>query len=820
VAKRCTVGQAGCDAAYGNYVVLSHGNGYFTRYGHLASPPLPQDGTTVAARAAIGVMGTTGRSKGVHLHFGVYKDNGNGTWDGAETDKPVDPFGWRGQDADPWVDVKQGPASYRLWLYDPFPSTTFLGSQAVMLVDPSGTVKIVVPANTFAGEVTLEQGSGLVAAPSAQLRSARHPFWLWLRQLIPLGGATSSAVAAMALPQPVLVEVTYTDDDVRHLDATNLAIHRWDEGAQTWQVLPTTIDASSSRATAQTAELGDFALFAPLACPTDSAEPNDTYSAATALPVNGTEVSGLFDIADDEDRYRLDLAAGQKYLLRTSGLAAGVDTSMQVYGLDGLTLLASDDNSGGGLASQLVWQAPQDGTYFIRVSRAGSSAYGCSASYALSATPAQSLAVTVSGAGTVASVPTGIACPGDCGEDYAKGSSVALTATPSAGYTFAGWTVDGAVVGSTNPYAVTMSASHTVTATFRQNPPPVTTYTLALSSTTGGSASASPPGPSYAAGTSATLTATPSAGYRFTGWTVDGVSAGDANPYTLTMTKDRSAVATFAPDGGGGGGGGTPRHTLTVSAGAGGSSTGGGTYAAGSQATLTAAPDAGFVFAGWTVDGVFAGWASPLTLTMDSNRTAAATFAASPNFPDVPPSHPAYEAISQLAARGIIRGYQDGRFGPQDTTLRAQMAALIARAMGWDGEDHANRFPDRGSVDADLWRNVGTLAFYNVARGYQDGSYKPTNPVLYAQTISFITRAMVAQGYWQQQSDDPALYPNVPASSGHRADLATYVTHAGAVPGTSQTVGWGNWDRPSSRSWFAQALWQALDSHFGQDRVP
>ncbi len=60
-----------------------------------------------------------------------------------------------------------------------------------------------------------------------------------------------------------------------------------------------------------------------------------------------------------------------------------------------------------------------------------------------------------------------------------------------------------------------------------------------------------------------------------------------------------------------------------------------------------------------------------------------------------------------------------------------------------------------------------------MARGYQDGSYKPTNKVLNAQVISFITRAMVTKGYWQAQPDDPALYPDVPAASGHRADLAT-----------------------------------------------
>jgi hypothetical protein len=163
-----------------------------------------------------------------------------------------------------------------------------------------------------------------------------------------------------------------------------------------------------------------------------------------------------------------------------------------------------------------------------------------------------------------------------------------------------------------------------------------------------------------------------------------------------------------------------------------------------------------------------------------------------------------------LANNGIIRGYADGTFGPNDPTLRAQMAALIARTMGWEAEDHGNRFPDRGTVDANLWRNVGTLAARNVARGYADGTYDPTGKVLYAQVISFITRAMVAQQVWQAQPDNPALYPNIPASSGHRQDLATYTHYVGAVPGTTLTGVWAGWDQPATRGWFAQALYQAV----------
>ena len=242
----------------------------------------------------------------------------------------------------------------------------------------------------------------------------------------------------------------------------------------------------------------------------------------------------------------------------------------------------------------------------------------------------------------------------------------------------------------------------------------------------------------------------------------------------------------------------------------------GGEYEDGTEVTLTVTPGSDFVFLGWRVNGLAAGWASPLTITVTRDTAVEAVCTPKQPFVDTA-GNPYLQAIYELTARGVIRGYGDGRFGPNDTTQRAQMAAFIARAMGWDLENHGNPFNDQNGNDPNLWRNVGTLAYYGVAFGYGDGKFAPNDLVTRAQTISFVTRAMVVKGYWQRQPDNPALFPDVPASSGHRIDIATYYHYIGSIPEVGSTSQFAAWSQPSNRAWFSEVLWRALNGYFGRD---
>lgn len=67
------VSHAGRQGGYGNLVQINHGRGLETRYGHL-SKILVADNTRVHRGQMIGLMGSTGRSTGSHLHYEVRVD--------------------------------------------------------------------------------------------------------------------------------------------------------------------------------------------------------------------------------------------------------------------------------------------------------------------------------------------------------------------------------------------------------------------------------------------------------------------------------------------------------------------------------------------------------------------------------------------------------------------------------------------------------------------------------------------------------------------------------------------------------------------------
>ncbi len=389
--SHCVAGDRWCNGGYGNEVILDHGNGYFTRYAHLARIGAP--GAALPAQVGpgdvIGVMGSTGNSYGAHLHFAVHRDDGDGRWDGGEQDKPADPFGWAGAQPDPWAQAEDGAASRWLWLHHPNVEMFVFGSQGATLADLTGAIAVTVPPGALTGQVRLELAPGSPAAlPQGAQRSLGRAFWLRVLDWYAPGAQTGADALAAQLDQamtalPLTLSLDYAEADTRRLDMARAIVQRWDEASQSWLPLPTSIDERTRTVTAQANQLGHFDLQAPLRCPADALEPDDSYYAAAYIGQGDAPQRRLLDSADDEDWVRFDAQAGETRTVRIDDIAAGVRLTAEIYGLDGLTRLAAQSGATGQPLT-LRWTPPDEGTYFVRVKPAVDSAAGCDAGYTIS----------------------------------------------------------------------------------------------------------------------------------------------------------------------------------------------------------------------------------------------------------------------------------------------------------------------------------------------------------------------------------------------------------------------------------------------------
>jgi M6 family metalloprotease-like protein len=233
------------------------------------------------------------------------------------------------------------------------------------------------------------------------------------------------------------------------------------------------------------------------------------------------------------------------------------------------------------------------------------------------------------GSGTVTSAPAGIACGSDCTEPYPRGTVVTLTASPTQGSVFTGWSGGGC--SGTGTCTVTMNGDRTVTAAFTP------AYSLTVTRQGGGSGTvASDPAGincgtecsfSYITGLKVTLTATPAQNSVFSGWT--GCDNATGNTCTVTMVTNKFVYASFDP----------VSNLLTLSVTKSGSGEGkvasspagidcgndcSEQYVQGTQVTLMATPIQGSAFTGWSGGGCSG--AGACVVTMNSATTVNAAF--------------------------------------------------------------------------------------------------------------------------------------------------------------------------------------------------
>lgn len=146
---------------------------------------------------------------------------------------------------------------------------------------------------------------------------------------------------------------------------------------------------------------------------------------------------------------------------------------------------------------------------------------------------------------TVGVSGNGATAPAAGARAYAAGSRVQVTAIPARGATFSEWR--GAATGRDNPVTVSMDEDREVTAVF--TPETATSHALTVTVVGNGSTSPSAGAHAYPAGTTVEITAIPSPGATFSGWS--GAASGNATRTTVTLDADKTVTATFTSSDGG-----------------------------------------------------------------------------------------------------------------------------------------------------------------------------------------------------------------------------------------------------------------------------
>ncbi len=151
--------------------------------------------------------------------------------------------------------------------------------------------------------------------------------------------------------------------------------------------------------------------------------------------------------------------------------------------------------------------------------------------------------------------------------------------------------------------------------------------------------------------------------------------------------------------------------------------------------------------AGPSIDGYAVAWSGATSVQGSSDIYLAQYLPVDfPGFSDVPPTHRFYTAIMDLASRGIISGYTDHTFGPDDAVIRQQFAKMVVGAAGYPvSMSDECPFTD---VDEQLGtdpfypsRYVAVAASHGITVGKTQTSFDPWSNISRYQVITMVVRA-------------------------------------------------------------------------------
>lgn len=154
-----------------------------------------------------------------------------------------------------------------------------------------------------------------------------------------------------------------------------------------------------------------------------------------------------------------------------------------------------------------------------------------------------------------------------------------------------------------------------------------------------------------------------------------------------------------------------------------------------------------------------------LAFAMILSMGAISTFA----YSDVEAGTKTDEAVTILSNLNILKGYEDGTFKPDETVTRAEMAAIICRTLGYESQAESSKgttvFND---VAGDHWASgyVNVAQAQGIINGYGNGQFGPEDKVTYEQAVKMIVSALGYDLVAAQKGGYPTGYLAVASAEG------------------------------------------------------
>ncbi len=142
-----------------------------------------------------------------------------------------------------------------------------------------------------------------------------------------------------------------------------------------------------------------------------------------------------------------------------------------------------------------------------------------------------------------------------------------------------------------------------------------------------------------------------------------------------------------------------------------------------------------------------------------------------------------YDPVRYSCENGLMSGYGDGRFGPDDILSRAQLAQILYDLEGRPAVAYTNSFTD---VAADAWY-AGAVAWASasgIVDGYGDGRFGPNDPVTREQLAAMLYRYAGTPAVGVSELALLGRFPDGEAVGGWAREAVAWAVAGGLISGT------------------------------------